>query len=209
MCRSSVHDFWFVLGQIKNWRQIYDHMFTYVQCPHISLCLQVYVHPMPLCLSIYVPTSTYVHLSTYVLIPMYTYVLLSLPMSLKESTCVHIMSLANLYSPMSSCLVGTLYKLSKWMSECPPVSTYVVISTYSFIHSGHFYSTSSSPLLLRGALDYSTDTVSEFHAEAHRQLQVKDLPKVPTWQLERESNPRLSGWKSSSQPRRHHVPHVL
>src|SRR6218665_3798604 len=33
----------------------------------------------------------------------------------------------------------------------------------------------SSPLPLRGAPDYSTDTVSEFHAEAHRQLQVKDL----------------------------------
>src|SRR6218665_1354135 len=32
----------------------------------------------------------------------------------------------------------------------------------------------------RGAPDYSTDTVSDFHAEAHRQLQVKDLPKVPT-----------------------------
>src|SRR6218665_505133 len=36
----------------------------------------------------------------------------------------------------------------------------------SFIHSGHFYSAPSSPLLLRGAPDYSTDTVSEFHAEA-------------------------------------------
>src|SRR6218665_2428869 len=64
---------------------------------------------------------------------------------------------------------------------------------HSFIHSGHFYSAPSSPLLLRGAPDYSTDTVSEFLAEAHRQLQVKDLPKVPTWRLERESNPRLSG----------------
>src|SRR6218665_1557261 len=50
----------------------------------------------------------------------------------------------------------------------------------SFIHSGHFYSAPSSPLPLRGAPDYSTNTVSEFHAEAHRQLQVKDLPKVPT-----------------------------
>ena len=27
-----------------------------------------------------------------------------------------------------------------------------------------------SPLLLRGAPDYSTDAVSEFHAEEHRQL---------------------------------------
>src|SRR6218665_1764958 len=77
----------------------------------------------------------------------------------------------------------------------------------TFIHSfDHFYSATSSPLLLRGAPDYSTDTVSEFHAEAHRQLQVKDLPKVLTWRLERESNPRPSGGKSSPQPRRHHVP---
>src|SRR6218665_3636312 len=35
---------------------------------------------------------------------------------------------------------------------------------HSFIHSGHFYSAPSSPLLLRGAPDYSTDAVSEFHA---------------------------------------------
>src|SRR6218665_4125771 len=77
----------------------------------------------------------------------------------------------------------------------------------SSFHSGHFYSAPSSPLPIRGALDYSTDTVSEFHAEAHRQLQVlQDLPKVPTWRLERESNPRPSGRQSSSQPRRHHVP---
>jgi len=32
---------------------------------------------------------------------------------------------------------------------------------YSFIHSRHFYSASSGPLLLRGAPDYSTDTVLE------------------------------------------------
>ena len=34
-------------------------------------------------------------------------------------------------------------------------------SYHSFIHSGYFYSTSSSPLLLRGAPDYSIDTVLE------------------------------------------------
>src|SRR6218665_1522614 len=62
-----------------------------------------------------------------------------------------------------------------------------------FIHSGHFYSAPSSLVVLRGTPDYSTDTVSEFHAEAHRQLQVNDLPMVPTWRLERESNPRFSG----------------
>src|SRR6218665_711741 len=57
-------------------------------------------------------------------------------------------------------------------------------SATPFIHSfGHFYSAPSRPLLLSGARDYSKDTVSEFHAEAHRQVQVKDLPKVPTWRL--------------------------
>ena len=33
-----------------------------------------------------------------------------------------------------------------------------------------------------------------------------ELPKVPTWRLEQESNPRPSGWKLSTQPMRHHVP---
>ena len=42
-----------------------------------------------------------------------------------------------------------------------------------------------------------------------RQLQVKDLPKVPTWRLERESNPRPSGWKSSTQPMRHRVQQII
>ena len=42
----------------------------------------------------------------------------------------------------------------------------LVEGIHSFIHSGYFYSASSSPLLLRGAPNYSIDTVSEFHAEA-------------------------------------------
>ena len=54
------------------------------------------------------------------------------------------------------------------------------IAINSFIHSGHFYSAPSSPLPLRGAPDYSTDTVSEFHAEAHRQQTVgKGLAQGP------------------------------
>src|SRR6218665_3825025 len=74
-----------------------------------------------------------------------------------------------------------------------PLCVYRLSFVHSFIHCGHFYSAPSSHLLVRGAPEYSTDTVSEFHAEAHRQLQVYDLPKVPTWRLERESNPRPSG----------------
>ena len=40
------------------------------------------------------------------------------------------------------------------------------ISVHSFINSGHFYSTPSSPLLLRGTPNYSTDTVSRRSAQA-------------------------------------------
>src|SRR6218665_4056155 len=40
----------------------------------------------------------------------------------------------------------------------------------------------------------------------YRQLQVKDLPKVPTWRLERDSNPRPSSRTVLHQPMRHHVP---
>src|SRR6218665_1931225 len=56
-----------------------------------------------------------------------------------------------------------------------------IVSIHSFIHTGQCYSAPSSPLLLRGAPDYSTDTVSEFHAEVPRQLQVgpKGLAQGP------------------------------
>jgi len=42
---------------------------------------------------------------------------------------------------------------------CLCLSTCICI--HSFIDSGYFYSASSSPLLLRGVIDYSIDTVSE------------------------------------------------
>jgi len=36
---------------------------------------------------------------------------------------------------------------------------------HSFIHSGHFYSGPSSPLLLGGTPDYSTDTVESYRLD--------------------------------------------
>ena len=64
---------------------------------------------------------------------------------------------------------------------CMYVFMYVCMSTcYS----------APSRFLLRGAPDYSADTESEFHAEAHEQLRVKDLPRVPTRRLEVDSNPQ-------------------
>src|SRR5688572_14354456 len=67
------------------------------------------------------------------------------------------------------------------------------------------YSTPSR-FLLRGAPNYSADTESEFHAEAHEQLRVKDLPRVPTWRLEVDSNPQPSGCKAPSIPLHHRAP---
>ena len=61
---------------------------------------------------------------------------------------------------------------------------------HSFIHSGYFYNVSSSPLLLRGAPDTARILCRSFTPKRHRQLCVKDLPKVPTWRIERDSNPR-------------------
>ena len=52
-------------------------------------------------------------------------------------------------------------------------------NVHSFIYSGHFYSAPSSPLLLRGAPDDSTDTVSEFHAEAPQATAGKGLAQGP------------------------------
>ena len=89
------------------------------------------------------------------------------------------------------------------------VFAYVWVCFHSFIHSGYFYSTSSSPLLLRGALDYSIDTVLELiMAKRYRQLRVKDLPKVPTWRLEWDSNLRPSGRKAPILPLSYH-PHIF
>ena len=70
----------------------------------------------------------------------------------------------------------------------------------AFIHSSYFYSVSSSPLLLRGAPDKARILCPNFTSKRHRKLWVKDLPKVPTWLLERESNPWLFRWKMSTLP---------
>ena len=77
-----------------------------------------------------------------------------------------------------------------------------------FIHSGYFYSASSSPLLglLRGALDTAHILCRNFTPKRHKQLWVKDLPKVSTWWLERESDPWPFGLRASTIPKRKHAP---
>src|SRR5678816_47884 len=73
---------------------------------------------------------------------------------------------------------------------------------YMYVCMSTCYSTPSR-FLLRGAPDNSADTESEFHAEAHEQLRVKDLPRVPTRRLEVDSNPQPSCCKAPNIPLHH------
>ena len=43
----------------------------------------------------------------------------------------------------------------------------------------------------------------------HRQLRLKDLPKVLTWRLKQDSNPRPFGWKAKNLPMSQHVPQCI
>src|SRR5688572_32932407 len=61
----------------------------------------------------------------------------------------------------------------------------------------------------RGAPDYSANAESEFHAEAHEQLRVKDLPRVLRGGFEVDSNPQLPSCKAPNIPLDHRAPVVL
>src|SRR6218665_3068086 len=63
-------------------------------------------------------------------------------------------------------------------------------SVLKLMHSGYFYSASSSLLLLRSAPTTARILCQSFTLKSHRQLRMKDLPKVPMLRLERDLNPR-------------------
>ena len=72
----------------------------------------------------------------------------------------------------------------------------------AFIHSGHFYSASSNPLLLRDAPDYSIlYRVGVNTLQIFRQPRVMSFPKVPTWWLGWDLNLR-----HRTLPLSHHAP---
>ena len=74
----------------------------------------------------------------------------------------------------------------------------------------HFYSTSHGNEPFRSTLDHSIwQCVGVYTPKRYRQLQVNDLPKVPTWWLERDSNLRPSGWKALTLPICHHAQILL
>src|SRR6218665_827326 len=76
------------------------------------------------------------------------------------------------------------------------------------IHSGYFYSPSSSPPLLRGAPDTAQILCWSFTPKRHTQLRVKDLPKVSTWRLEQDSNLRPFRQKATHLPNGNEPPHL-
>ena len=87
--------------------------------------------------------------------------------------------------------------------------TLLIRTRMTFIHSDYFYSASSDPLLLRGASDTARILCRNVTPKRHRQRWVKDLPTVPTWRLERESNLRPFERKASTLPMRHPRPITL
>src|SRR6218665_3987738 len=80
-----------------------------------------------------------------------------------------------------------------------------LVEASSFIHSGYFYSASSSPLLLRGAPGTARIPRRRFSPKHHRQLRVKDFPKDPTWRLERNSHLRTFGRMAPNLPMSHTI----
>src|SRR6218665_2234712 len=80
----------------------------------------------------------------------------------------------------------------------------VQLALYCIIHFyGAFHSRSLSEALPTTAIH----TAVVYTSKRYRQLRVKDLPKVPTWRLEHDSNLRPSGRKASTLPMRHHAQH--
>src|SRR6218665_1458264 len=86
---------------------------------------------------------------------------------------------------------------------------HLFICSVLIIHSGYFYSASSSPLLLRGAPDTARILYLSFTPKRYRQLRVKDLSKVLTWRLDWDSTPRPFGRKVSNLPMSRRALHYL
>src|SRR6218665_2999708 len=64
-------------------------------------------------------------------------------------------------------------------------------------------------MLLRGASDTARILCQSFTPRSHKQLRSKNLPEVPSWRLERESNSRPFGRKATNLPKSHHAPQYI
>src|SRR6218665_2309254 len=81
--------------------------------------------------------------------------------------------------------------------------------THSLIHSDYFYSASSSSQLPRGTPNTARTLCRSLTPECHRQLRLKDLPKVSKWLLEWNSNPRPFGRMAPTLSMSHHAPQLF
>ena len=88
------------------------------------------------------------------------------------------------------------------LSWCHALGFRVALYKSGVLHSDYFYRASSSPLLLRGAPDTARILCRNFAPKSHRQLRVKDLPKVHTAARAgvKPTNQRTKGVDSTNAP---------
>ena len=91
-------------------------------------------------------------------------------------------------------------------SSTPPNNPVTYESLQLCIQSEYLYSASSSPCTTQRRSRLQHWCCVEVHTpKRYRQLWVKDLPKVPTWRLEWDSNLRPSGRNGPNLPLSHHA----
>src|SRR6218665_2014711 len=90
------------------------------------------------------------------------------------------------------------------MMKWTKIIRYQLLVSLIYFYSDYFCSASSSPLLFEGVLETARIQCRRFMPKGN--CKVKDLSKVPTWQLERDSNLRSFGRKASNLPMSRHPP---
>src|SRR6218665_1122566 len=80
--------------------------------------------------------------------------------------------LYNLILSFNKCVIISYFLPEEFLASAPN-------SEELFIHSGYFYSASSSPVLLGGTPDTARILFRSFTLKRHRKLRAKDLPKSP------------------------------
>ena len=120
-----------------------------------------------------------------------------------------------IYQNHPSLLAGFDRKWTKFQKSCnSALNCYLfafafICFIHSFIHSGHFYSTSSSPLLPRGAPDFSTDSIGVSRRSAKATVS-KGLAQGPNVAARAGVEPTTLRLRfidlTNAPPMRHHVP---
>ena len=110
-----------------------------------------------------------------------------IPIEVRSSVFNHILISSNPFT--SNCLKKLMKTLNPHMQsqvqDCLCISSVLSFKVFPYCIVLYLNTCYSAPtrFLFRGAPDYCADAESEFHAEAHEQLRVKELPRVPTRRL--------------------------